>query len=47
VGLGLFLVLLYLSGSQNYASLKRYLICAELVVLETSGEDPHRGEDLI
>jgi len=31
VGLGLFLVLLYLSGSQTYQSLQRYLNCAELV----------------
>lgn len=31
VGLTLFLVLLYLSGSQTYQSLKRYLHCAELL----------------
>jgi hypothetical protein len=31
VGLALFLVLLYLSGSQTYHSLRRYLDCAELV----------------
>lgn len=30
VGLGLFLVLLYLSGNQTYHSLVRYLHCAEL-----------------
>lgn len=33
VGLALFLVLLYLSGSQTSQSLKRYLNCAELVKL--------------
>ena len=31
VGLALFLVLLYLTGSQTYHSLKRYLNCAELL----------------
>jgi len=30
VGLGLFLVLLYLSGYQNYQALRRYFDCAEL-----------------
>jgi hypothetical protein len=34
VGLALFLVLLYLSGSQNAHSLERYLNCAELLGLE-------------
>jgi hypothetical protein len=34
VGLALFLVLLYLSGSQNYHSLQRYMHCAELLALE-------------
>lgn len=34
VGLGLFLVLFYLSGTQHYNSLRRYLACAELIVLE-------------
>ncbi len=33
VGLALFLVLLYLSGSQIYHNLSRYLNCAELVAL--------------
>lgn len=32
VGLALFLVLLYLSGSQTYYNLKRYLVCAELLI---------------
>jgi hypothetical protein len=36
VGLGLFLMLLYLSGSQTYHSLKRYLDCAELINLRKS-----------
>ncbi len=36
VGLGLFLVLLYLSGSQTYHHLKRFLDCAELVRLKKS-----------
>jgi hypothetical protein len=38
VGLSLFLLLLYLSGSQTYYSLRRYLGCAELnlVALESS-----------
>ena len=31
IGLGLFLVLFYLSGSQTFHSLSRYLNCAELV----------------
>ncbi|MCM2323392.1 MAG: hypothetical protein NDJ90_09040 [Oligoflexia bacterium] len=34
VGLGLFLVLLYLSANQAFVSLSRYLRCAELVLLE-------------
>lgn len=33
-GLGLFLVLLYLSGNQTYHSLMRYLQCAELLGIE-------------
>jgi hypothetical protein len=37
VGLALFLVLLYLSGSQTYQSLKRYLNCAELIQCELEG----------
>jgi len=36
MALALFLVLLYLSGSQTYQSLTRYLQSAELVVLEKS-----------
>lgn len=36
VGLGLFLVLLYLSGSQTYQSLIRYLGCAELILKKGS-----------
>ena len=35
VGLGLFLILLYLSGNQTYHSLRRYLVCAELAGRET------------
>ena len=34
LALGLFLVLLYLSGTQTYHSLERYLSCAELLKLE-------------
>lgn len=34
VGLALFLVLLYLSGTQTYHSLRKYLNCAELLLLE-------------
>ena len=34
VGLGLFLILLYLSGTQTRDRLQRYLDCAELMVLE-------------
>jgi len=34
VGLALFLLLLYLSGSQTYHSLERYLDCAELILAE-------------
>lgn len=34
IGLGLFLVLLYLSGSQTSHSLHRYLNCAELLAVE-------------
>ena len=34
VALALFLVLLYLSGIQTYHSLRRYLHCAELNLLE-------------
>lgn len=37
-GLVLFLVLLYLSGSQNYTSLSRYLNCAELALQEDHPE---------
>jgi hypothetical protein len=40
VGLSLFLLLLYLSGSQTYYSLKRYLGCAELTLLERGGTEP-------
>ncbi len=32
VGLGLFLVLLYLSGSQTHQTLRRYLNCAQLMI---------------
>lgn len=39
VGLALFLVLLYLSGSQIYQSLWRYLNCAELVARGSSHSD--------
>ncbi len=39
VGLGLFLLLLYLSGNQTYQSLNRYLHCAELNLLKE--EDPN------
>lgn len=38
VGLGLFLVLLYLSGSQTYHSLQRYLRCVELLILEDQSQ---------
>lgn len=38
VGLSLFLLLLYLSGSQTYYSLKRYLGCAELNLI-SQGRD--------
>jgi hypothetical protein len=31
IGLGLFLLLLYLSGSQAHQSLKRYLNCSDLM----------------
>lgn len=34
VGLGLFLVLLYLAGSQPYYLLQRYLTCAELILAD-------------
>lgn len=34
IGLGIFLVLLYLSGSQTHHTLQRYLNCAELIVKE-------------
>lgn len=34
IGLSLFLILIYLSGSQSYQSLLRFLHCAELVHLE-------------
>lgn len=36
VGLGLFLLLLYLSGSQSFHSLKRYLSCAQLLAQKSS-----------
>jgi hypothetical protein len=39
VGLALFLVLLYLSGSQTYQSLKRYLNCIELLARKDSQSD--------
>lgn len=42
VGLALFLVLLYLSGSQTYQSLKRYLGCAKLVVIEMDVAEQQR-----
>ncbi|MGK5084136.1 hypothetical protein WDW37_12640 [Bdellovibrionota bacterium FG-1] len=42
VGLLLFLGLLYLSGSQTYHSLRRYLHCAELGLLDTSASDRSR-----
>lgn len=38
VGLGLFLVLFYLSGSETFHSLSRYLDCGELVIQELEGE---------
>jgi hypothetical protein len=38
VGLGLFLVLLYLSANQSFASLSRYLNCAELVLVDLENE---------
>ena len=41
VGLGLFLVLLYLSGNQTYHSLARYLHCAEFNRVKS--RDPRRG----
>jgi hypothetical protein len=39
VGLSLFLVLLYLSGSQTYQSMTRYGNCAELILLKKRGQD--------
>lgn len=36
VGLALFLLLLYLSGSQSYHSLKRYLSCVQLLAQQQS-----------
>ncbi len=33
VGLAFFLLLFYLSGNQNYQSLRRYLNCAELIII--------------
>ncbi len=39
LGLGLFLVLLYISGSQTYQSLNRYLHCAELMLLTRKERD--------
>lgn len=38
VGLSLFLLLLYLSGSQTYYSLKRYLGCAELNLISRESD---------
>jgi hypothetical protein len=46
VGLGLFLVLLYLSGSQTYYTLQRYLGCAQLVQRETDTERFSSGRRL-
>jgi len=40
VGLGLFLVLFYLSGMQTFHSLMRYLNCAELVMNEQFSSRP-------
>ena len=39
VGLGLFLVLLYLSGSQTCQSLVRYLNCAELLMMNKEKQE--------
>lgn len=38
IGLALFLVLLYLSGTQTYHSLKRYQDCVELLLLDLQKE---------
>jgi hypothetical protein len=38
IGLGLFLVLLYLSGNQAYLSLARYLHCLKLLKIEFENE---------
>jgi hypothetical protein len=42
VGLVLFLMLLYLSGSQTFYSLSRYLNCAELVVIDIAKRERMR-----
>jgi hypothetical protein len=39
IALGLFLVLFYLSGSQTYYSLTRYMNCAELVLVDLAKRD--------
>ncbi|OFZ83303.1 MAG: hypothetical protein A2583_09270 [Bdellovibrionales bacterium RIFOXYD1_FULL_53_11] len=41
VGLALFLMLLYLSGSQTYQLLRRYLYCAELILGGKAGKPVH------
>jgi len=38
IGLGLFLILLYLSGTQTRDRLQRYLDCAELMILESKSK---------
>ena len=40
---GLFLVLLYLSGSQTYHSLRRYLNCARLIASAKDGPDSFKS----
>lgn len=45
VALALFLVLFYLSGSQTYYSLNRYMSCAELVLLDLTKRDGRRSSD--
>jgi hypothetical protein len=42
VGLGLFLMLLYLSGNQTYYSLHRYLNCAELTMIDVGKQERSR-----